>query len=129
MAEDRQMRADEQDEYGRHQPDVEPEEAVDRGRSHRAAALRDMLDNGAGSRSGAGYVEGDLRREIGIHVPWQQIAREAEYQGDEQQEYANDPLQLARRFVRAPNEDLQQMQEDQGDHRRGAPIVDGKQEV
>ena len=47
MAEDRQVRADEQHQDRRHQPDVQSEEAIDRRGSHAAAALRDVLHDRA----------------------------------------------------------------------------------
>ena len=45
VAEDRQMRADERDEHGRHQPYVQAEETIDRRGSHAAAALSDVLQH------------------------------------------------------------------------------------
>ena len=45
VTEDREMRADQADERRRHQPHVQAEEAVDRRGSHRAAALRDVLND------------------------------------------------------------------------------------
>ena len=74
-------------------------------------------------------IERHLRREVRIHIPRKQVSGKAEDERDEQQEHADDPLQFARRFVRAEDQHLQQMQEDQRDHRRCAPVVNRQQRV
>ena len=123
------MCADQREQCGRHQPNVKAEETIDRLRSHSAAALRDVLYERSRNRREAGDVERDLRGEVCVHVPRQQIAGETEHERNEQQEDADDPLQLARRLIGAPDQHLQQVQEDERDHRRRAPVMHRQEEV
>ena len=85
---------------------MQAEEAIDRVGAHHRAALRDQLQNLAARRK-AGDVQRDLRGEVRVHIPRQQIAGEAEHERDEEQQHADDPLQFARRFIRAPDQHLQ----------------------
>ena len=76
-------------------------------------------------RHRAGDVGADLGGPVGLLVPGQQVAREPEAEGDEQQHHAGEPVELARRLVGAGEEDAQHVDEHQQHHATGGPLVDG----
>ena len=75
----------------------------------------------------SGRVGGDVGahrdRPEGELVPGQQVAREGQGEGEQEQHDAHDPVELPRGFVRAGPEDPAHVQEDDDDHGVGRPAV------
>ena len=65
---------------------------------------------------------------IRLLIPWQQIAREAKSEHDEEQQHADYPCQFTRCFVGAVNHHAEQVQEDDDYHRARAPVVQAAHE-
>src|SRR4051812_44105894 len=61
-------------------------------------------------------------------IPGQQIARVAEQEGEHQQNYTNDPVELARCAERTGVKDAAHMEEDHNYHAVGGPSVHVAQE-
>ncbi len=123
------MHGDEHDQQQRRQPDVNAEELVQRQRVHDRAALQPILQERTGNRRRAGDIQRDLRCKVGVEIPRQQIACKPEDQRENEQDDADDPLQLARTLVCAPHRDLHEVHRDQRDHRRRTPIVEADDEL
>ena len=122
------MKADESNNDGGRRPDVQPVESADGERAERRAIAKEMVDEWTDDRYARCYVDRDLRGEVRIEIPWQQIASQAHRQHDEKERDADDPLQFARLLIRAKEQDLQQVHRHEDDHGRCAPRMEADQE-
>ncbi len=104
---------------------VQGEEAPERRGADLLAAAQADEQEVADEGHRAGDVGADLGGPVGLLVPGEQIAGEAEPHGDPEQGHAGEPVQLARRLVGAGEEHAQHVHEHQQDHAAGGPVVDG----
>ena len=81
-------------------------------------------DRGVEQRRVAAHVRADRDGPIGDLVPRQQVAREAQHDGQEQEHHADHPVELARWLVGPVVEDPHHVQEHEEHHQVGAPPVD-----
>jgi hypothetical protein len=121
--------ADEQDQHRGRQPDVDAEEPVDRQRADPRTVLEEEQHVFAEDRRGTGDLDRDLRCEQRVEVPRQQVAGETEHERHDEQNDADDPLQLARLLVGAPQQHLQHVHHQERDHRGRAPIMQREHEM
>ena len=83
-----------------------------------------QLGRGVEQRRVAGHVGADRDRPVRDLVPRQQVAGEAEQDGQVQEHDAHDPVELARRLVGPVVEDPHHVQEHEEHHQVGGPPVD-----
>ena len=79
-------------------------------------------------RNGADDPQPDLARPVRLFIPRQQIAGECESERRAEQEHAGHPGQLAGPLIGAPDEHLDQVEQQQNHHGAGAPVVDAADE-
>src|SRR5688500_3598641 len=106
--------------------DVEPQQGV---RTQLVAAEEDEGDLVADERRRARDLVADRdgpEREL---VPREQVARVRQQQREHEEQRADDPVELARRLVRAGVEDPDHVQEHGDDHAVGGPAVHVAQEL
>src|ERR1700730_11364507 len=82
----------------RQQKNMGGEENLKGLRANHRSALEHGLDEGAEEcrRWRAGDLDRDLRREVGLGVPWQQVPAQGKDKDDQQHEHADNPVQLPR---------------------------------
>ena len=101
------MGTDEGNQECRREPDVDPEEAVDRQGADAIAVLQEVEDARPEDRRVSSDVDRDARGEQGVEVPWQEVAGEPQDEREDEQDDADDPLDLARLLVGAPEQHLE----------------------
>ena len=100
---------------------VEPQERV---LADLEAAQQQAVDRRVEQRRVAAHVRADRDRPERDLVPRQQVAGEAEHDRAEEQDHADDPVELTRRLVGPVVEDPHHVQEDEEHHQVGGPPVD-----
>src|SRR3990172_1446174 len=101
--------------------DIEPQQRV---LADLEAAEQEDLAGDVEQGGVARHVRADRDRPVGDLVPRQQVAGERQHDREEQQDDADDPVELARRLVGAVVEDPHHVQEDEEHHEVGAPAMD-----
>ena len=69
----------------------------------------------------------DAEAPVGVLIEAQHLSGERHAEGEQEQEDADDPGELARKLIGAEEKDLCQVNEHDGDHEVGAPAVHGAQ--
>jgi len=119
---------DEQQQERRQDDAVQHVEAQERVLVDGGAAEQQELHVFADERHRVGHVRADRDAPVGELVPRQQVARVGEQDRDEEQHDPDDPVELARRPVRAREEDAHHVQHHERDHRVRRPPVQVAQE-
>ena len=113
---------------GRQHEDVEGVEARERLGAELVSAAQHAGERRADERGLLRDLRPDLGGPVGLLVPGQEVAREAEAHHDEQQHDAAHPGELARELVRAREERAQQVEPHHRHHGARAPDVEAAQQ-
>src|SRR5215217_7440853 len=124
-----EVRADQRRDQAGHQQHVQRVEAADRGRPELRAAAEEVGEVGPDHRPRRVDVDGHDRGPERALVERQQVARQRHHQREQDQDDADDPVQLARVLVGAEEERPAHVQEHQDDHHRRAPAVHAADEL
>ncbi|HLK85261.1 MAG TPA: hypothetical protein VKT27_02030 [Candidatus Binataceae bacterium] len=124
-----EMERDQREDRRRQEEDMKGEEAAERRAAEGIAAeqkARKVLTDERRASDHLGRQHGRPHRGL---IPAQQLPAETHRDGDEQQAHAADPVELPRVLVTAHQENLDHVDADQQDHRRGAEEVHPAQEI
>src|SRR6266480_1387726 len=99
FAQQREVRADQGEEDGRQQPDVDPKGPAQGDRSYRVAAAPQGAEKGADERRVGGNIGYDHGGPVRRLVPGEEGARDGHAQHQHEQTDAADPVELARSLV------------------------------
>src|SRR5208283_3041488 len=118
-----EMQADEAYQQRRNHEHVQREEARQSLARDDRSAENKVHDFEADDRRAAGDRRADAEAPVGVLIEAQDLAGERHPQRAQEKEAAGHPGELARILVRAEQEDLDHVDEHQGDHEVGAPAV------
>ncbi len=122
------MQDDEADEHAGNDEDVEGEEARESQAADDGPAKQRVNEVAADPGNAAGDGCADAEAPVGVLVKAENLAGEGHAEGEQEQEDAENPGELARVFVGSEHEDLDHVDEHDGDHEVRAPAVNGAQE-
>jgi hypothetical protein len=117
------VQQDQADNGARDQQHVQRVEDRERVGSDLGAALQEPSKERPDEGAGAVQVDADDGRPVGGLVPGEQVPGEALQHPEDQEQHADDPVQLARVLVGAEEEDPRHVEEHQDDEDAGAPLV------
>ncbi len=113
---------EEQQRAGNHE-DVKREEARKRGAGDDGTAEKQMHQAAADEGHAAGDGCADAEAPVGVLIEAQNLAGEGHAERHQQQKNADDPGELAGKFVGAEEKHLRHVDEDDGDHEVRSPAV------
>src|SRR5262249_37770167 len=123
-----EVEPDHADEDARHEKYVHREESRQRASRDDRPAEQKMDERVADARRSRRNRRTDPEPPVGVLIPAEDLAGEGHAERAEEQEDADDPRELARVFVGAPQEHLDHVQRHDGDHRIRAPEMQRAQE-
>ena len=106
---------------------MQREEARERGAGDDGSAQQQMHQPAADPRHAADDGCADAEAPVGVLIEAQHLAGEGHAERHEQQKDAENPGELARKFVRAEEKHLRHVDEHDGDHEVRSPAVHGAQ--
>ena len=123
-----EMQADHADEDPGNEKHVHREESRQRAPRDDRSAEQELDQRVSDARRARRDRGADPEPPVGVLIPAEDLTREGHAERAEKQEDADDPRELARVFVGAPEKDLDHVQRHDRDHRVGAPEMDRAQE-
>src|ERR1700678_2268730 len=122
------MEADEPDEYSGNHEYVQSKKPGERCACDDRAPQHQFHDERTKDGNAAGNRRSDSEAPVSVLIEAQNLTGKCHAKSHQQKKYADDPSQLAGKFVSSKEKHLHHMNQDNGDHEVGAPSVHGADE-